>query len=387
MNTLEETAPAAVEIPQTASGVAVSASRFRIPGDVIARNTADLADGLRSALKWAAGFCRQRNLSLEEFGGMLTQPGTDKSYSGDSVYQAFTGRRDQGSLERFCEAIEVLRRRIDETASRASTFIETSLTRDVWRVCSKALKRQKLTFVFGPSQVGKTTALAEYAKRNNHGETVFIRLSAGGSLVELMKELAFRLGISVQCKAVDLRRRIMESFDERTLLVVDECHQALSGRSADRGVASLEFLREIWDRRRCGVVMCGTDVFRDGLRTHPILKQLWLRGYRPLQLPSTPTQSQLAEFARAFGLEPAQDKNMAVEISSIDDAGEKQVKRVTRNPLKLEGDVVTKFGLGRWVGILEDAADMAKENGTRMTWGRVIVAHEQWQQLEGGSHA
>lgn len=318
---------------------------------------------------------------------MLTQPGTDKSYSGDSVYQAFTGRRDQGSLERFCEAIEVLRRRIDETASRASTFIETSLTRDVWRVCSKALKRQKLTFVFGPSQVGKTTALAEYAKRNNHGETVFIRLSAGGSLVELMKELAFRLGISVQCKAVDLRRRIMESFDERTLLVVDECHQALSGRSADRGVASLEFLREIWDRRRCGVVMCGTDVFRDGLRTHPILKQLWLRGYRPLQLPSTPTQSQLAEFARAFGLEPAQDKNMAVEISSIDDAGEKQVKRVTRNPLKLEGDVVTKFGLGRWVGILEDAADMAKENGTRMTWGRVIVAHEQWQQLEGGSHA
>jgi hypothetical protein len=149
----------------------------------------------------------------------------------------------------------------------------------------------------------------------------------------------------------------------------------------------LEFLREIWDRRRCGVVMCGTDVFRDGLRTHPILKQLWLRGYRPLQLPSTPTQSQLAEFARAFGLEPAQDKNMAVEISSIDDAGEKQVKRVTRNPLKLEGDVVTKFGLGRWVGILEDAADMAKENGTRMTWGRVIVAHEQWQQLEGGSHA
>lgn len=375
-------------VPQNAAGVTSSTARFRIPGDVIAKNTADLPDGLRHALKWAAGFCRQRNLSLDEFGSLLVQPGTDKTYSGDSVYQAFTGRRDQGSLDRFCQAVEVLRRRIDETASRASTFIETSLTRDIWRLCQKALRRQKLTFVFGPSQVGKTTALAEYAQRHNHGETVFVRMPTRGSVTELMKELAVRLGISVQCKAVDLRRRIMESFDERTLLIVDECHQALSSRYGDRSLASLEFLREIWDRRRCGLVLCGTDIFRDGLRTHPVLKQLWLRGYRPLQLPAKPTQGQLAEFARSFGLEPAQDKNLTVELVDVGDDGEERTRRVTRNPVKLEGEVVSKYGLGRWVGILEDADDLAREKGSRMSWGKVIAAHDQWAGLEtGGSNA
>jgi DNA transposition AAA+ family ATPase len=361
--------------------------KFKLPGDVIAKTVAELPDTQRGAIKWAAGYCRQRNLSTEEFGALLTQPGTDKAYSGDSVYQAFTGRRDAGSLDRFCDAVDTLRRRMDETASRASTFIETTLTRDIWRTCRTALQRHKLSFVFGPSQIGKTTALAEYSRRNNHGETVFIRMPTRGNQGELLKELAFRLGISVHNSQQEHRRRIMESFDERTLLIVDECHQCMGSFYGNRALESLDFLREIWDRRKCGMVLCGTDVFRQGLRNHKILQQLWLRGYRPLQLPSRPSQSQLAEFARAFGLEPATDKNMTVEMVLTGPDGEEQTRRVTRNPLKLEADVVTAYGLGRWVSLLEDAADMASEKGTRMTWGRVIAANEQWQQLEEVSHA
>lgn len=379
-----DTATSVVPATPAANPSAASATivRFRIGGDVIAKVCEQLGAEQRAAIKWAAAYCRQRNLSPEEFGSQLTQPGSDRPYSGDSVYQAFTGRRDLGSLERFCEAVDALRKRVEETDSRNSRglFVETRLTQAIWRTCRAAYERHKLSFIFGSSQIGKTTALARYAERHNHGETVLVRMPTRGTLGDFLQELAIRLGVGTHAAVYrDKRRRIIECFDDRTLLIVDECHQCLE---SDRGLSTLDFCREIWDRRKCGLVLCGTDVFRAGLRTHKKLRQLWLRGYRPLQLPEVPSQADLREFSRAFKLSEAPDQERIYEIDGADAEGKRRVLEVRANPRKLQDAVVGSFGLGRWVAILEDAADLAADAGARMSWGLVVAAHYNFERLE-----
>ena len=57
------------------------------------------------------------------------------------------------------------------------------------------------------------------------------------------------------------------------------------------------------------------------------------------------------------------------------DQGNAKKKTHTNNPLKLQTDQVEKEGLGVWISILEDAADMASEANRELTWGAVIKAY------------
>lgn len=359
---------------------ATSRSRFAIPGDMIVKSTTDLPDDQRTALRWFAEFGRKKDMSVEECAALLLKAGGE-SYSYDSLYQAWTGRR-QGGLENLTESIEKFRRRAEEATPRQSTgFIETSLSRKLFSYFRRAFERKRLGFVFGPSQIGKTTIGANYAEQHNHGETKMYRMPTGGSLSNLMNEMAASNSVSPHSRHSDRRRRIIDSFDENMLLIVDECHQCLLG--GERALASLEFIREIIDRRKCGAVLIGTDVFRDGMKTSKILRQLWLRGMPAIQLPTVSTQRDLNTFAASFNLSPAPDK--VLKIAAEDGNGKPIVHQ--DNPLALQKEINEKFGLGRWCAILQEAADLAKERGKPMTWGFVILAHTQFEAMgvfEGG---
>lgn len=363
------------------TGPTVNANlKFRIPGDLIARTCENLPDDQRHALKWAAGYCRARNISHEEFGALLRQPGKDEPYSGDSVYAAFTGRRAEGSgsLERISTAIHVLRKRVEETSARGTVrFVETALSKKIFAACRQAFEKKRVTFILGETQIGKSRTLEEYARLHNHGETIMVRMPTGGSLREFMSELAIRLGISPQAKRAELRRRLIESFDDRTCLIVDECEQSLESHN---GLAALEFAREIYDRRKCGLVLCGALNFRDALQTNYTLRKLWLRGIRPLTLPSRPSRADLDKFTEAFGLGPAEDKDISIYLDQEDADGNSSKKKITRNPLQLQTNTIRDFGLGRWLAILEDAQDLAKESETHITWGRLIAAYVTFQE-------
>lgn len=365
----------------TAAVNAAAANRFRIPGDVIAKTCESLPDDQRHAIKWAAGYCRSRNLNCDEFGAMLTQPGSEeKSYHSDSVYAAFTGRRNEGgSLARFCEAVHVLRKRVEETSPRSATqFVETALSKAIFAACRHAFAKKRIVCIFGRSQIGKTRALEEYSRRHNHGETILVRMPTGGSIQHFISELAIRLGIGLGNSRVDLRRRIIESFDERTLLIVDECEQCTDGR---QNLLALEFAREIVDRRKCGAVFCGAPDFRNALRTNHTLEKLWKRGIRPLHLPDHPSRAHLNQFAAAFGLDPATDANINVRgVQLFDQDGNEVSQTIRGNPIDLQTKVIKENGLGRWLAILEDAQDLAKEKHNPLKWAHVLAAHALFNQ-------
>lgn len=358
-------------------GTAPSNRRWPIPGDTLAKATAELPDEQRTAMRWLADYCRRQNLNVHEAAELLKKP-NGESYSYASVYAAFTGRRDgHASLDNLAESITKFRRRVEESAPREGLeFIETSLSRKIESYCRRAFERHRVGFIFGESQIGKTVALSHYATKHNHGETKMIRMPTRGNLSDLLNELSALLNVAPNSKHADRRRRIIECFDEKTLIVVDECHQCFGNYGIDR-VASLEFIREIHDRRKCGVVLCGTNVFRDQLAANKVLRQLALRGLPPLQLPAISTDQDLATFADAYDLSAAPDKEITVHAT---DGSGKTVKH-TDNPARLQRDVNREFGLGRWCAILDEARDIARSRRTAMSWGAVILAHAQFEAL------
>lgn len=361
---------------------AASTARFKIPGDVISKTCENLPDDQRHALKWAAGFCRERNLSCEEFGALLTKPGSKEkdTYHGDSVYAALTGRREAGSLDRFCAAVHKLRRSVEETNAREGRpFVETSLSKRIFEACANARRKNRVGFVLGETQIGKSRAAAEYARRHNHGETHLVRMPTGGALKHFLTEFAVRLGIGVGNKSGDLRRRIIDSFDERMLLIVDEGEQSLE---SPYGLAAIDFVREIHDRRKCGLVILAALNFRNALKTSYTLKKLWLRGLPPVVLPSRPPVSDLHKFADSFGLPPADDKTIGVKFLRTDIDGEEVETKIAGNPLSLQTAVIKDYGLGRWLAILEEAADLATSGSAQLKWNHVLAAHAKFQAME-----
>lgn len=350
--------------------------RWRIAGDVIHKTTETLPEFQRDQLRWLGRWASQRDLSLTDVAAELKGP-TGSPYSADSVYQALTGRRAaQGvNLQPFAEAIAVLRRRESETlAAESTTFIETPLARKMWRAMRSAYTKHRLTFVFGPSQIGKSAAAAEYQRTHNHGETIIVRMPTKGSLTHFQQELAAAVRVPIQMGFSTLRRRLMDCFDERTLLIVDEAHQCLFGRG-EVGLMTLEFIREIHDRRKCGVVLIGTDVLRQALIHHKVLRQLWLRRSpgSVVMLPAVVPDPDLAAFAAAFGLEPAPDRDLAVKYQATENSVD--VERTFKaNPAELQRTILQADGLGAWLKLLEDARDLAKERGTALRWSHVLVS-------------
>ncbi len=363
--------------------------KWSLAGDAIARGTEQLPEFEREQLRWLGRYASSRNLSLDEVGTMLEKP-DGGTYSGDSIYQALTGRRaNQGaSVMPMAKAVCDLRKRIGETEAAMGTgFVETPLTRRIFKAARAAYAKRRVVFIFGDSQIGKTSAVSEYARRHNHGETIVVRMPTRGALTHLLWELAYRLNIPQKLRENELRQRIFSCFDSSTLLIVDEAHQCMMGRNiGDVGHGALEFVRELHDRRKCGVVLVGTQVLKEGILQSKVLSQLWRRRSpgSVIQLPSMVPAADLVEFAHAFSLEPAPDRDMRVKFMSTALDGEDRENAITMNPAKLQDDIVRREGLGSWIRLLEDARDMAAEKKRPVSWGAVITQYCLAQAMERG---
>lgn len=355
-------------VPAGAPGPqAAAAKRFRIAGDVVNRATKDLDDRERSELRWLHMYGHEQNLSLEELASMIKKP-SGQPYSAASVYQALTGRRSAAdvSLAPLCEAIAKLRRIVTEQATITRVpYVHTNLSKRVWQVCETARTFQTPCFIFGESQIGKTTSLEEYTRKHNHGGTIYVRMPTRGTLGEFLRWTALALRISPQQKSEwFLKQRIISAFDPRMVLIVDEAHQALLYSWGRGGAATLEFVREIHDRSKCGVVISATLAFDEQMQAgvhSRLLRQLGLRRLTTYRMPHRPTRSNLDQFAEAYGLRPA--------------AGE---------ALELQTAIIRDDGLGRWTKILLGSSRVAAKAGKTMDWPHVLKAHAAIAALEGG---
>ncbi len=328
----------------------------RIPGHKVFAATEALPEDQRLAIRRLHAHYYDNQLSLEGVG-------KEVGYDGGTLSKVFHGRYE-GDLAAVVKAITRFLRLTEERATvKAAPYIETGLYRDLEQCCQAALTYQKIVMIFGESQVGKTAALRHYAAKHNHGETTMVEMPAGGSLSHFQAALAEALRMSPQSRGEIMSRNIMGCLGPNNLLIVDEVLRALQSRSyGGSSLKTLDFIRALHDQTGCGIVLCGTNIFRDTMRDPKLVKFLNQFNRRCLlrrQLPDVPDASDLAAFAKHYRLATAEGEALA-----------------------LQNKVVITHGLGVWLTTLRAAAKKAAKEGRPMTWGHVIQANAFFARME-----
>lgn len=346
----------AAEGSEQSTDIGLSRIPRRIAGHKVFEATAALPEAQMLAIRWFHADYYDAGISLEAAGKLI-------GYNGGTISKVFHGVYE-GDLAAVAKAIERYRTLKSERSTiNKADFVETALYKEITECCQAALMYQKIVFLFGESQIGKSTCLKHYAEEHNHGETVYVEMPVGGSLTHFLAALAEKVRTGVEARDGVLQLNLMKSLGPRNLLIVDEPMRALQAKSyGGRALKTLDFIRSLHDNTGCGVVLAGTNIFRDqmaDLGLKKFLNQMNRRCLLRRQLPDVPTRADLNAFARHYSLEPA--------------SGE---------ALQLQRVVTSEHGLGVWLTTLTAANRKAMKQGQPMTWEHVLNAHAFFRRME-----
>jgi len=239
-------------------------------------------------------------------------------------------------------------RALDAMAGPA--VIQTSVVAGCRAVCAAAFAAREVGMVWGPTQCGKTTALMQVCREN--GEYRMFRFPATAGIPLLASEIARAYGVWEDGLSFGkCRQRILETARD-TLLIADEVHEAFVAYGQQATTLALEFVREIYDRTGCGLMLCGTDAMPRNMqsgRYAPVLAQTAQRGI----------------FRKAFGARPPwRDVTAAARHHGIgkelDETAAKQWQA------RLKG-----MSFGAVCRLLRSAEHMAGKRNRPMGWERV----------------
>jgi DNA transposition AAA+ family ATPase len=371
--------PHSKEMPQIAYDL--QEGRFAIGRDSLNRAIAGLDHGQARILERFHRWCTERNIPRSQLGTLLRKP-NGEFYSVDSIYQTLTGRRTESgaSIAPICKAIDEFLARVEPT-TKTEGFIETRLAREVWRFMDRVIDKAKVSFLFGDMSLGKSTIAGEYARR--HPDCLYTRMPTRGQLGDYLKECAEKMAMGVYSGVSNLRNRVIDGIPRG--LIIDEADQCFQSIKNSLGLATLDFIREAYDKRKRGIILIMDHHGRNELirgQNAARLKRLWRRRLSPLQLPSSLYESDAVLFAESVGLTAAPDEAVSVNVKFKDDDGRERSQIHRDNPKRLQDTVVAKDGLGVWLMLLEDAADLAKEARKQISWGAVIKAHALFTAME-----
>lgn len=200
----------------------------------------------------------------------------------------------------FMEIVRKLRTSLDVT--RGTEFVETLVTRKVFKTLDYARDFGGCVHICGPAGRSKTHAVREWARANNHGRAIYFEVPPLGGARALLEELAAYCRIGRNRKSPEIVSRLKGSLDRRNILLIDEAVRLLpNGRG--RNVTSLEFLRSLHDQSGVALAFVSTDVFRQEVENGAIsgyLEQLVGRIDEILMIPQRVCRQEAAEICRAF---------------------------------------------------------------------------------------
>jgi len=278
------------------------------------------------------------------------------AYDKNTLYQVFRGSygvyKDgrSSSWNGIVKSIRAFKAvELEEMKKKNIGVIDTEVKETVFDCCDAALSDGWPVFIYGNSQIGKTTALVEYKRLHNHGRTWYIRLDSGWTRARFVRELAQMLGNGVKAtKCWALEDAIHRTFTRYNLLIVDEFHLAFTTLRRDRVAELLEFIRGIHDRTGCGIVMCATKVGLEAIErseNRMTFEQFTKRGVVKAVLPDLPPTKDLNKIAKTFGL-----------------------PLPTGETLKNVKSLVKSRGLGVYIKFMQKAYAFTRQKKLPLTW-------------------
>jgi len=291
---------------------------------------------------WFYNYAQDNGLSLEGAGTLIGMSATSAYHVFHCDYAA--------NYKSVLDNIRKAKRHVEEESKRKSIgFVKTWSAQRIFEACDAALYDHMPAFVYGASQSGKTTAFLEYQRTHNHGTTKYARLGSNCSLSDTAREIARACKCFARHdKTYELKFKIFGALNERSLLIIDEFHEALFTTGKQASLEVLEFIREIYDRTGCGIVMSATPMGRKEFETganNVAFEQLRRRGIVTIALPDVPKVGDINKFARSFDL-PVPDGETLAGIKAV----------------------LKQNGLGKFVKYLQKAYALATSEGRALTW-------------------
>ena len=287
-------------------GIAMPAHQVRAAiKQAVARGQVSEEDG--EEVFWLYNYAQEYHLKEADLAAKMG------AYDKNTIYQVFRGTygvQGNGKYSSWANFIKAVRDfksvEIEEMKKKRIGIIETEVKKTVFTACLAALNDGMTAFIYGASQIGKTTALMEFQRLNNHGRTVYLRMGSGWTRPRLVRELAARFGNGVKAtKCWALEDAIFGSLTRYNLLIIDEFHLAMETATDASAKAIMEFIREIYDRTGCGLVMSATKVGLTGIESGKnmlLFDQLRRRGVVRVILPDVPPVRDINTIARSFDL-------------------------------------------------------------------------------------
>ena len=258
-----------------------------------------------------------------------------------------------------------------EAVDQERPICDTWVLDQIAVTCTMTRNARCITVLTGRSHTGKTTGAQVYTRRNNHGQTIYVRMPPGGAPRMFLIALARACGISARNAYDQLRDRLLAFFKPGMLLIVDEIHQTIIGRKFQQ--TTLELIRDVRDLAGCGVVLCGTPVFDDAFRdekTERFLQQISERAPIRRRLPDTAPWGDVEMILNAYGLPPASREKLDPQHHA--------------SPLAIIKERMAKNGLGQLTEFLLIAKEPAKKRKELFGWFHVVGTDAMLKSWERG---
>ena len=285
----ELVAPRDQPVQLSADGIALDLDRLVDDGVLVPAD--------KALLLWLVADARARKLSYADIGRAI-------GYDASTVSKILRARYE-GNWRNVLKSVRAYKHLVDERGKMLRPdFIETSVWTQIRDTCDLALVHEMPATIVGVSQIGKTHALLEYQRRSEY-MVRYVRMPAAPGLRCAMEAVADACNVTTRCTSEQLRRRVADSLDSRSLLIVDEFHQLAISAGRESSIKIAEWIREIRDRSGCGLVLCGTKALRHDLIDGPLkgwLEQLRERAIRNLVLPDRLPFSDIELVGRTYGL-------------------------------------------------------------------------------------
>ena len=330
-------------------GISMPAHQVRIAIDqAVARGQVSEEDG--EEVWWLYNYANDNHLKEGDLAAKM------KAYDKNTLYQLFRGSygvQSNGKHSSWHNIIATINEfkkiEIEEAKKKNVGIIETEVKQTVWRCCDAALNDGMVSFIYGRTRIGKSVALQAYQREHNHGQTIYIEMGSGWTRTRFVRELARKFGNGVKAtKSWALEDAIFDTLKRSNLLIVDEFHKALTTTGERQSATVLEFIRDIRDKTRCGLVLCATKVGMERFETganKQTFEQLIGRSIIKAVLPDRPPVRDLNLIARTFELPTPVGEDL------------KRVKTL-----------VGTFGLDRFFAYLQKTYALTRKAKEPMTW-------------------
>lgn len=368
-----ETEPDAEALaPQPNTGNTVRAS-WPVSLDAVRANLAHCSAEGREAVIKAFCWCIDPRHQIHK-----TEFARRVHLSDNTIYRIITGTyKNPETGEKYdvpvslIKAIrEFMRMETERWAGGGMGFIETPTARKCARACDLARESQTPVFLSGPSHIGKTWALQHYKDTNNHGRTFYARVRAASGLGGMVRRVADSCGISDRSNTAKLIDRIKRALTPDTVMILDEVHQLAYTYRISSFFACMEVLREIYDEAQCGMVLCGTTLMLESMKSgsHNEMEQFMRRGVHRISLPMAPTKDDLTAILHFHHLElPAKTARVTCFPKTTDE--------IEEVPYELLRMLAKSQGLKAITERLRYGVKIAGKAGSKVSWRTFCEAH------------